>query len=220
MAATIRFSVAASALTPTASPQAARTAGATWTTTIFSGSATAWRTLWVSSRTVSAPTGQWVMHCPHRAQFTSRMLFPPATSTLARFPVPVKDQTPRVCTFSHTLTQRRHWIHREASRTSGKVLSHLLEKGFFSKGSSCRFRSRATFCSLQFPLRMQVVQDTLCWLRISCTLIRLASRTRGVAVRTTIPSSATVAQAALSRSCPSISTTHTRQAPISFRSFR
>ncbi len=50
---------------------------------------------------------------------------------------------------------------------------------------------------------------------MSCTFTRRASSTRGVSVRTAMPSSAGVLQAAIRRSQPSTSTTHTRQAPMS-----
>ena len=50
------------------SAQATRTAGATWMMVVISGSARARRTFVVSSRTVRAPVGQWVTHCPQNTQ--------------------------------------------------------------------------------------------------------------------------------------------------------
>ena len=67
-AATIRPVVACLLERPKLSAQAARTAGATCTTVMTSGSARARRTLLVSSRTVSAPVGQWVTHWPQKVQ--------------------------------------------------------------------------------------------------------------------------------------------------------
>ena len=67
-AATMRPVVACLAGRPKNSAQATRTAGATCTTTVISGSASAQRTLLVSSRTVRAPVGQWVTHCPQKVQ--------------------------------------------------------------------------------------------------------------------------------------------------------
>ena len=67
---------------------------------------------------------------------------------------------------------------------------------------------------------MQVVQLELCWERISRRLVRRACRTRGGLVWITMPSSTSVLQAGTSRSVPSISTMHIRQAAISLRSFK
>ena len=67
-AATMRPTVACRGGRPKDSAQAARTAGATWTTTVTSGSARAQKALLVSSRTVSAPVGQWVTHWPQKVQ--------------------------------------------------------------------------------------------------------------------------------------------------------
>ena len=85
------------------SPQAVRTAGATWTTVILSESARASKARWVSSRSRRPPTGQWVMHWPHRAQSESLMTRRP--------PVPARSQMPRVWTFSHTWMHRMHLMH-------------------------------------------------------------------------------------------------------------
>ena len=67
-AATMRPAVACRGGRPKDSAQATRTAGATWTTTVTSGSARAQKTLLVSSRTVRAPVGQWVTHWPQKTQ--------------------------------------------------------------------------------------------------------------------------------------------------------
>ena len=93
------------------SPQAVRTAGATWTTVIFSGSARASKALWVSSRSRRPPTGQWVMHWPHRAQSESLMTRLPDTSMVVRPPVPARSQMPKVWIFSHTWMHRMHLMH-------------------------------------------------------------------------------------------------------------
>ena len=63
-AAAMRPSVASSLGRPSPSPHAARTAGATCSTTTFFGSSIAEMTFSVSSRSRRAPVGQWVMHCP------------------------------------------------------------------------------------------------------------------------------------------------------------
>ena len=67
-AATMRPVVACRGDRPKASAQATRTAGATWTTVVISGSARARSTRLVSSRTVRAPVGQWVTHWPQKVQ--------------------------------------------------------------------------------------------------------------------------------------------------------
>ena len=82
------------------------------------------------------------------------------------------------------------------------------------------FKSRHKLCSVQFPLRTQLVQLVLWLERISSTLMRRAERTLGELVYTTIPSSAWVLQAEQRFSLPSTSTTQTRQAPISLTSLR
>ena len=103
--------VASSRERPKYSPQAVRTAGATWTTVIFSGSARAAKAFWVSSRSRRPPTGQWVMHWPHRAQSESLMTRLLDTSTVVRPPVPATSQMLRDWTLSHTWTQRIHLMH-------------------------------------------------------------------------------------------------------------
>ena len=82
------------------------------------------------------------------------------------------------------------------------------------------FRSAASRCSSQLPLRMQVVQLVSCWLSSSRRFVRRARRTRGLLVRITMPSSSSLSQAVTSRSVPSTSTTHMRQAAISLMPFR
>ena len=70
-AVTIRPAVAYLAPRPQLSAQATRTAGATCTTVVISGSARALSTRPVSSRTVRAPVGQWVTHWPQKVQSVS-----------------------------------------------------------------------------------------------------------------------------------------------------
>ena len=77
---------------PKASAHATRTAGATWTIVVMFGSASASRTVLVSSRAVRAPVGQWVTHCPQNVQSVSFRERPPATSTVVREPVPTTSQ--------------------------------------------------------------------------------------------------------------------------------
>ena len=103
--------VASSRFRPKYSPQAVRTAGATWTTVILSGSARAAKARPVSSRSRRPPTGQWVMHWPHRAQSESLMTRLPDTSMVVRPPVPATSQIPRDWTLSQTWTHRMHLMH-------------------------------------------------------------------------------------------------------------
>ena len=67
---------------------------------------------------------------------------------------------------------------------------------------------------------MQVVQVELCWERMRRRLVFRASRTLGVLVWMAMPSTTPVLQEVTSRSVPSTSTMHMRQAPISLMSFR
>ena len=103
--------VACSRGSPKASPQAVRTAGATWTTVILSGSARAAKARWVSSRSRRPPVGQWVMHWPHRAQSESYMTRLLDTSMVVRLPVPATSQMLRDWILSHTWMQRMHLMH-------------------------------------------------------------------------------------------------------------
>ena len=136
MAAARRFSVALSWLRPRLSPQAARTAGATWKTTSFVGSQRASKTSSVSSRSRRAPTGQWLTHWPQRAQLASFMRRPPLMRTVVWAPEPVTSHTPRDCTRSQTDTQRRHLMHLELSRRMGRVLSQGRSVASLRKGTS------------------------------------------------------------------------------------
>ena len=137
--------VASSRESPSASPHAARTAGATCATTIFFLSAIASHTFSVSSRSRRAPTGQCVIHWPQREQETSLIFLFPVTLMVVLEPVLVTSQILSPCILSQIWIQRIHLIHLRESRISGKVLSH----GRFSKrslnGRSIRFRSFATF---------------------------------------------------------------------------
>ena len=119
-AVTRRCAVAFSRGKPKGSPQAVRTAGATCTTTILSGSARASKTRSVSSRSRSAPVGQWVMHWPQRAQSESSIKPPPRTPTQVWLERLVRSQMPSAWTFSHTWMQRRQLMHLSLLRMSGK----------------------------------------------------------------------------------------------------
>ena len=85
-----------------------RVAGAICTTVVTSGSAIAARRRAISSRSESAPTGQWVMHWPHATQPASRIVRLSATPMLEREPVPMNSHTPMPCSFLQAATQRPH----------------------------------------------------------------------------------------------------------------
>ena len=123
-AATIFPSVKSSGASPSSSPHAARTAGATCTTVIREDSANAWNTFGMSKRSLRAPVGQWVIHWPHRVQSLVSMVLLPATSTVVREPVFCTSHTRISCTLSQICTQRIHLIHFLESRIRGKLLSH------------------------------------------------------------------------------------------------
>ena len=215
-----RFSVASSGDRPRPSPHAARTAGAIWKTTVRDGSAMASKTRSVSSRSWSAPTGQWTTHWPHREQLASSIWAPPRMRTAVCAPEPVTSHTPRVCIFSQTLTQRRHLMHFVLLRRIGSAGSHGRAGASCSNGTYWTFISRERVWSEQFPLRIQVTQWSMCWERISSTLILRVRRTRSVLVWTTMPSATTVLHAVASLSTPSISTAHTRQEATSLMPLR
>ena len=113
------------ASSPSCSAQATRTAGATWTTVVISGSAKAAKASSVSSRSRRAPVGQWVMHWPQKAQSASRMVRLRLTSTLTRDPVPEMSQMCRFWILSQTWMQRMHLMHLLSWRTRGEVRSQL-----------------------------------------------------------------------------------------------
>ena len=103
--------MASSRLSPRSSAHAVRTAGATCTTVVISGSSSASETFAVSSRMDRAPVGQWVMHCPQRAQSASVNGRLSLTPTVVRDPLPVMSQTLSDCTLSQTSMQRMHLMH-------------------------------------------------------------------------------------------------------------
>ena len=88
---------------PNASPQAARTAGAIWTTVTLPSDRRARKTPW-RCRPVRAERrlGQWVMHWPHSEQSASLMKRLPETSMVVREPEPLTSQMESDCTLSHT----------------------------------------------------------------------------------------------------------------------
>ena len=200
-----------------------RTAGAIWTTVTVSGSSMARSTAWTSSRSRNAPTGQWVMHWPHSEQSASRMVRFSDTLTRVWLPVATRSQTFRLWTLSQIWMQRIHSMHLVVSRIRGKVRSQRrsFSAGRFSrKGLDTRPRSLDRVCSSQLPLRTQRAHLESCRLRISCRLVRRASRTRALLVWMAMPSATTLLQAGMSLSSPSTSTQHSRQAPISLIPFR
>ena len=212
--------VASSGSRFSSSLQAVRTAGATCAITILSGLAMAFHTFSVSSLARSAPTGQWVMHWPHREQSASSMHLWPPTLMVVLEPVPSTSHTLSPCILSHTCTQRMHLIHLEESRIRGKFLFHGCLSISDLYGLSNIFKSFATFCRLQLPLLGQVTHSQSCCESIISTVVLLWRRTFGLLVWITMPSFATLLQDVIRRSFPSSSTTHTRQAAISLIPFR
>ena len=196
-----RFSVATSAGRSKISPQAARTAGATWTTTTFSGSLRAPprpKMALVSSRDRRALTGQWVMHWPHRAQSALRMSRPPETPTVVWEPVPTMSQTLRDWTLSQKEMQRMHLTHLLSLRIRGKLSSQLSAGYSWRKFMvSSMLMELAIFLSWQDLSRLQAGQLMRCWLRISSILVRRASRTLAELVRIFMPSVQTLLQAVI-----------------------
>ena len=101
------------------SAHADRTAGAICTTVMRSGSASASKTLPVSSCSCKPPTGQWVMHWPQNVQSLSPSVRVRATPTVVWEPVPIRSQMPMVCTLSQIWIQRIHLTQRFSMRTTG-----------------------------------------------------------------------------------------------------
>ena len=111
---------------PNCSAQATRTAGATWTTVVISGSARASSTGSVSSRSRRAAVGQWVTHWPQKAQSASRMVRLWLTLTDTREPVPATSQMFRDWILSQTWMHRMHLMHLLSWRIRGAERSHWL----------------------------------------------------------------------------------------------
>ena len=206
---------------PNSSPSAARTAGAGCTTTCLVPSANASQTSAITSFSVSAPTGQAVMHCPQLMQaiWPSFMLKGLSMEVLKpRITGPI---TPTFCTLAQAPTQRRHRMHLLLLRT---MLSELLSTSYSLRAPAKRslFSTPSSLhrvCSSQFSLRTQV-RHFLSWLlRMSSRFIRRASRTAGVLVFTTMPGVTGSTQAAC-RVRPPQSTTQIRQLAVSLMSLR
>ena len=110
--------VASSRGMPVSSAQAVRTAGATCTMTILSGSDRAFQTFSLSSRARRAATGQCVMHWPQRVHvYCTR-------PTRVRAPALIRSHTCMPWTLSQTEMQRMQRMHLVSSRIRGNVLSH------------------------------------------------------------------------------------------------
>ena len=157
-AAAKRPGVASSRESPRPSPQAVRTAGATCTTVSTAGSRMASMMRLTSSRAVSAPVGQWVMHWPHRAHPASAMGRLSRTMIFVEGPTPVKSHTAQCCTFSQMATQRMHLMHLLLSRCSGKSASQGAGSGK-GPGASVRLKVLARSRRAQVSWRTQVAQS-------------------------------------------------------------
>ena len=96
---------------------ALRTAGAAATTTTFSGSLMASRTLSISSRSWSAPVGQTATHWPQATQGASFRSDSKAHAMCVLKPRCAGAMTATCCTLLHTATQRRQRMHFSLSRT-------------------------------------------------------------------------------------------------------
>ena len=138
------------------SPRAARTAGATCTTTNLSGSAIASFTSSHWGFSVSAPTGHTATHWPQLTQLAAARPFGDAGSMLASKPVPVAAMAETACILAHTLTQRLQRMHLLLSRTS---TTEERSKGWMllmgSSASSVKPYSWSRFCSSHWVERIQ-----------------------------------------------------------------
>ena len=175
----------------------------------------------LSSLSLNAPTGQWVMHCPQRAQSISLKALFSLTPTVVLGPVPCRSHMFRPCIFSHTCMHLIHLTHLEASRISGRLLSQrLFSAVLVTNGFIGSPRSLAIDCNVQFPLLTQLGHSDLWSERISSTFILLIFRSRGLLVMTSSPFLHSVLQAVTNLSIPASSTRQTRQAAISLISLR
>ena len=122
---TIFFVAAGPGVRPISSAQATRTAGATWTTVVRAGSARMSSTFSVSSRSLRAAVGQWVTHCPQKAQSASVIFRLRLTFTVTREPVPATSQMLSPWILSHTWIQRIHLMHLLSCRMRGVERSQI-----------------------------------------------------------------------------------------------
>ena len=142
---------------PNSSPSAALTAGAVCTTTWMSLLCSASQTRSVSSRSLSAPTGQTLIHCPQLMQGTSASDLSNAEPTIVLNPLSLVSMTPTCCTFLHIFTQRLQSTHLLGSLTiEGERSSIGCSIISPSNLISFMLRSSASFCSSQFLLLTQV----------------------------------------------------------------
>ena len=148
------------------------------------------------------------------------MASPPRIRTVVWAPEPVTSQMPRDWTRSHTETQRRHLMHLALSRRMGRAGSQGRWVASLRKGTDRMFMALDRVCREQLPLRTQVTQWSMCWERMSSTLVLRVRRTRWVLVWTTMPFSTWVLQAVASLSTPSTSTAQMRQEATSLISRR
>ncbi len=112
---------------PNSSPMAARTAGATCTTTCRLGSLIKSATFCHSSFSWIAPTGHILAHCPHDTHLDSASPRSNMGVTRASVPRYAKPSAATFCTSAHMFTQRPQSMHLSASRTNaGLDVSHSL----------------------------------------------------------------------------------------------
>ena len=161
----------------------------------------------------SAPVGHTATHCPQLMQLVVCMGSLKAVLTTAGKPRLTAERTPTDWISLQAVSQRRHMMHLSMSRTMDTDMSFwylvVSPRYFISRMP----RSCAVRCSSQWPFLVQVRQS-LGWLeRMSSMTVRRAVTTRGVCVRTTMPSVHTVLQAGARFLRPSTSTTQMRQAP-------
>ncbi|MBT9156692.1 MAG: hypothetical protein DDT37_01680 [Firmicutes bacterium] len=199
---------------PNSSPKAARTAGATWTTVCNVGSLRARQVGSVASASLSAATGQTLMHCPHATHGPSAKPWPKGVVTTALEPRPARPIAETFCTCSQMRMQRPQRMHLFGSRTTATLL-----KSCAWARSSCLKRILrtpswcATSCSSHVPWRGHTKQSCGWLASKSSTMHLRVLRTISELVRTRIPEDAGYTHEAARLFMPSISTTHSLQEP-------
>src|SRR5659263_161549 len=136
----------------------------------------------VSSFSLSAPTGQAIMHWPQYTQGASAMDTSYAGPTLVANPRLMNERTPISC-FSQADTQRPHLMHLLPSLIMENDLSSYTD-GLFSPSKVIpRIEySSASVCSSQLRLRIQARQSLLWSESIISSVDFLVARTLALLV--------------------------------------
>ena len=172
-----------------------------------------------------APVGQAAAQQPQLSQSVARQSGPKGASMAVRRPRLAVASVWLRAWLLQVPTQRWQPMHSRALKRRNGLSSKT--GAFFSgagKLGASTPSARQRSCSSQSPFFRQLKQKFVefsPWLEMTrSSARRRAASTRGVSVRTTMPSRTGVLQAGTRSGSPSTSTTHTRHEPTALTSFR